>query len=126
MEKTDVYGYKLIHYVCYLRNVEIVKSIIDKVDLEATTLRGLRPIHIACYHGHPDIDKLLVDGFISDEFYSIPSKVNLRCLTRDGLSPLDLTKKSEILEFLKKKLEIESRILVIKKNFFDIDIIVVK
>jgi hypothetical protein len=91
------------------------------VNLEVEDCFKYRPIHWACSSGNIRTVKLLVHGFISDKIYSFPSKVNLRCLTNNNKTPLDLTFSDKIREFIQTKLEMENRTIFIKKdNFYDI------
>lgn len=61
MESCDECGCRLIHHACERGHVEIVKLLLDKVDLESVEYNGRRPIHYACIHGNVEIVKMLLD-----------------------------------------------------------------
>src|SRR5579875_1622131 len=53
--------FKPFYYACYLNKTEIIKLLIDYVDLDEPSSRGLRAIHFACYHNNIEIVKLLIN-----------------------------------------------------------------
>lgn len=88
IEIGNKHKYGIIHFACFNNHIEIVKIILNKINLEAKDEHEWRPIYHAYRKGYFKI--VVIDGFIDDKFYNSPSKVNLNCLTFDETS-LDLT-----------------------------------
>jgi ankyrin repeat protein len=118
-------GLRVIYYVCYHNNIEIVKLVVNSVNLEAEDINRTRPIHYACKYSDIEIVRLLVDGFIGDRIYSNLPRVEIECRNKFRISPLDVTRNPEIMDFLKYKIFFVKRTLFVQisNHFCDVKLI---
>jgi ankyrin repeat protein len=61
-DRKEIYGYKLIHFICWFSTPEMIKYIIDKgVDIDIANNDGWKPIHYICRYSTPEMIKYIID-----------------------------------------------------------------
>ena len=115
LEAKDRKGCRPIHIACKYKNADIIKLLVDKVDLNVLDDDETLPLHYAFLNEDLNIVKILVDGFVSDKIYATKSLTTI--------SFIDEEIDDNIRKFISQKLEVLNKTLftTLNKNYSDIE-----